>query len=130
MRIERWQDWTILAAAAWLYASPFVFGTALLANPLTMVTWVCATALIASASEAVTFPDPIEEWVHAIAGVALVAAPFVVADAATMATFVNSVVVGLVVTACGVSALRRPRASSPQARLADLDMGPVDGGRR
>lgn len=110
MRIERWQDWTILVAAAWLYASPFVFGTALLANPLTMVTWVCATALIASASEAVTFPDPIEEWVHIIAGVALVAAPFVLRAAATATTLVNSILVGLVVAACGTSALRRPRA--------------------
>lgn len=113
MRIERWEDWTILAAAAWLYASPFVFGTALLANPLTMVTWVCATALIASASEAVTFPDPIEEWVHVVAGVTLVGAPFVLAAAASAPTLVNSVAVGLVVTACGASALRRPRAPVP-----------------
>lgn len=109
MRIERWQDWTILGAAAWLYASPFVFGTAVMANPLTMVTWVCATALIASASEAVTFPDPVEEWVRIIAGVALLAAPFVLASAATVLTFANSILVGLVVTTCGASALRRPR---------------------
>src|SRR4051794_34821407 len=110
MKTGRWQDWTILAAAVWLYASPFAFHTASLANPLTAATWMCATALIASACEAVTFPDPIEEWVHIIAGVALVGAPFVLSPAAMPSTSLNSVLVGLVVAACGASALRRPRA--------------------
>ena len=104
-------DWIILASAGWLYVSPFVFGTATLANPATALAWVCAVVLLISASEALTVPDVIEEWVGVVIGFALVAGPWIFAFDGETAPTINSVAVGIVVTACAIAGVVRDRRS-------------------
>lgn len=115
-KIKHWQDWVILAAAAWLYVAPFVLKIASLQNPATVLSWVCAVVLMISAAEAMTVPDVIEEWVDVVAGAALVVGPWVLGFSADGAATANSVAVGLVVISCAVSVLGNERRAAQRAR--------------
>lgn len=84
----------------------------MLSNPATELAWVCAVVLIISASEALVVPDVIEEWVAVVAGVVLVAGPWIFGFGGELAPTINSVAVGAVVTACAISALVRDRRMS------------------
>lgn len=129
MRIKHWQDWVVLAAAAWLYASPFVLGIASLKNPATMLAWICAVVLMISAIEAITVPDVLEEWVDIVAGVALVLGPWVLGFSENAAATGNSVLVGLLVIAMAVSVLvlerRRAALTPPGAPARDPGRSPA-----
>lgn len=107
MANKLWQDWVILAAAFWLFISPFVLGFATLESAPAWVAFAVALALFVSASEALVIPDPIEEWVDGAAGLLLVASPWVFAFSAATIVAWNHVAVGLIVTACAISALIR-----------------------
>lgn len=112
MKLKPWQDWVILGAASWLYVSPFAFGIATLSHPAAMVSWACAVVLMVSTSEALAFPDPVEEWMDGIVGVALMASPWLLDFSDEKLPAGNSVLVGLVVTLCAISALGRDRKMS------------------
>lgn len=116
LRIRLWQDWAILAASLWLYASPFVFGKASLAHPSTMLAWGCAVVLMVSASEALAMPDPLEEWVDVAAALALMAGPWVLGYSGQPGPAINSFVVGLAVLGLAVSALIRDRDAAAAER--------------
>lgn len=107
MKVKLWQTWAILAAAGWLYFSPFFLGFAQLSQPAAALAWVCAVVLTISASEALVIPDPIEEWVDTIVGVALMVGPWVFQFSSQTTAAINSVVVGALVTVFAISALMR-----------------------
>lgn len=115
MRRQLWQDWAILGAASWLYASPFVFGIATLTHPAAAVSWACAVVLMVSASEALAVPDPVEEWMDCLVGVALTVSPWLLDFSDERLPAVNSVGVGLAVTLFAISALGRRRKRAPPA---------------
>ncbi|MGZ5036173.1 MAG: SPW repeat protein [Usitatibacter sp.] len=104
-------DWIVLASAIWLYASPFVFGTATLAYPATALAWVCAVALLVSSSEALTVPDVVEQWMDVVVGLALVAGPWLLGFDGDSVPATNSVIVGIVVCACAIAGVIRDRGS-------------------
>jgi hypothetical protein len=107
MRVDLWQDWVILAAAAWLFFSPFVLGFATLSHPAAWVAFVCGIALFISASEALVVPDSLEEFVNGGVGVALIVSPWLAGFSADAVATSNSVVVGLLVTGFAIAALVR-----------------------
>lgn len=109
MKGKLWQDWVILAAAAWLFLSPFVLDFADIAHPAAWFAWVCSVVLFISASEALVVPDAIEEWVDGLAGAALMVSPWALGFARETPAAVNAVAVGLVVVVCAMSALIRDR---------------------
>lgn len=113
--LKPWQDWAILGAASWLYLSPFAFGIATLSHPAATVSWACAVVLMVSASEALAVPDPVEEWMDLIVGVALAASPWLLDFSDEKLPAINSVVVGLFVTLCAISALGRARKMALRA---------------
>lgn len=118
MKVKHWQDWLILAAALWLYVSPFLLGSATLANSATVLSWVCAVVLMISAAEALTFPDVIEEWVDVVAGLALVAGPWLFGFGNQALPTANSVAVGVFVIGVAASALVRERRAARSRSLA------------
>jgi hypothetical protein len=109
MRVKHWQDWVILAAAVWLYISPFVLGFGRLSHPAAALAWVCAVALTISASEALVMPDPIEQWADMIAALALMAGPWLFGFRAEIGAAANSVIVGAFVAVIATAALLRDR---------------------
>jgi hypothetical protein len=107
MANKLWQDWVILAAAFWLFASPFVLDYASLTSAPAWIAFIAALVLFASASEALVVLDPVEEWVDGLAGLALMASPWVAGFADDRPVAWNHVAVGFVVTVCAISALVR-----------------------
>ena len=102
-----WQDWVIMAAAAWLLVSPFVLGFASFGHPAAWVAIVLAVFLFASATEALVVPDTIEDWVDIAIALAIIGSPWIFEfkrEAAPSLTFVG---VGFVVTICAMAALGR-----------------------
>jgi hypothetical protein len=106
----RWQDRAVLAAALWLYVSPFLFGIATLGDPAAVLSWACAVVLMVSSSEALAVFDPVEEWMDGAVGVVLMAGPWLLDFTDEKLPAANSIVVGLAVTLCATSALGRQHA--------------------
>jgi SPW repeat len=104
-----WQDWVMLAAAIWLFLSPFVLGFASATHPAAWFAWILSVFLIISVSEAIAFTDEIGEWLDSAIGLALLVAPMTLGLHVDSAPAINSVAVGLIVTACAISALIRDR---------------------
>lgn len=118
MKVRYWQDWAILALAVWLYAAPFVMGTARLSHPATMLAWASAVVLMVSAAEAITFPDVLEEWVDVAVAALLVAGPWIFGFSHEAAPTANSVAVGVAVLACALSVLARVRSERRKREAA------------
>lgn len=102
---KSWQDWVLLASGIWLFVSLFALKLMPPATPAAVLFAVCGMVLVVSASEAMVMPDPVEEWIDLVAGVALMAGGFL----GEPAVATNAVVVGAVVVACAFSALRGHR---------------------
>ena len=102
-RSRTWQDWVLLACGAWLLASLFALHLMPPATPAGILFAVCGMVLIVSASEALVVPDPLEEWIDLVAGVALMTGVFLGEPAVSA----NAVVVGAIVTVSAFTALHR-----------------------
>jgi hypothetical protein len=102
-KTRAWQDWVLLACGAWLLVSLFALRLMPPNNPAAILFAVCGMVLVVSASEAMVVPDPLEEWIDLVAGVALMTGAFL-GDPAVAA---NALIVGAIVTASAFSALRR-----------------------
>lgn len=102
-KTRSWQDWVLLGCGVWLLVSLFALRLMPPATPPAILFAVCGMVLIVSASEALVMPDPLEEWIDLVAGVALMTGAFL-GDPLVSA---NAVAVGAVVTVCAFSALRR-----------------------
>ena len=98
-----WQGWTLLGCGAWLLVSLFVLDLMPPTTPAAILVAVCGMVLLVSASEAMVMPDPLEEWIDLVAGIALMSGAFLGDPAAS----INAVAVGAVVTVCAFTALHR-----------------------
>ena len=105
MKTKSWQDWGLLAAGVWLLISLFALKLMPPSTPAAVLFAVCGMILLVSASQALVMPDPVEEWIDLVTGVALVAGGIF----GEPAVAVNAVVVGAVVVTCAFSALRAQR---------------------
>ena len=114
MKDKPWQDWIILAASGWLFFSPFVLGFATRDTPATLVAFVCAIMLYASAAEALVVPDALEEWLDGAVGLALIASPWLAGYGHDLVAAVNAVVTGGIVVVFAVLALARDLRTAPQ----------------
>ena len=76
--------------------------------------------LMVSVSEALTVPDPVEDWMDGIVGVVLMASPWLLDFSDERLPAVNSIVVGLAVTVCAVSALGRARKANAHGPPPDI----------
>lgn len=119
MKYKLWQDWVILAAAAWLFVSPFALGFASFDHPAAWVAIVLSVFLFASAAEALVVPDQLEEWVDIAIGFAIMVSPWIFEFKSQAAPSLDFVAVGFVVTICAMGALGRDmQADAERRRLA------------
>lgn len=102
-----WQDWVMMAAAAWLFASPFVLGFASMDHPGAWAAAVLSILLFASATEALVVPDAIEDWVDIAIGVGMAGSPWILGFSNEGAASASFLAVGFVVTICAILALAR-----------------------
>lgn len=103
MVARRWQDWTNIVLASWLFVSPWVLGYA-----GTSAAWnarLVGTAIAVFALVAIYTPQAWEELVNTAAGVWLVVSPFVLNFTAMETVSLHTVVVGILVTAFATWAL-------------------------
>lgn len=104
MRIKRWQDWVNVILGLWMVASPWIFGFAADQNPA-WTAWLLGVAIVVFAGIAVYMHKAWEEAINIILGVCLIASPWVAGFADQRAPTMNSVIVGVLVTAFGVWAM-------------------------
>ena len=102
-RARSWQDWVLLACGVWLLASLFALRLMPPVTPAAILFAICGMVLLVSASEAMVMPDPLEEWIDLVTGVALMTGVFL-GDVLVSA---NALVVGAIVTVSAFSALHR-----------------------
>lgn len=102
-----WQDWVLLACAAWLFISPFVLGYASGPAAAAWAAWIASVVLFISAAEALVIPDALEEWVDFVVGLGLVASPWLLGYSGEIVPAANSVVTGVVVATVAILALSR-----------------------
>lgn len=100
----RWQDWASFALGLWLAMSPWLLDyshhEAATANAA-----IVGLMLALGSHFEVSFDDLSMEWLNLVAGLWLVAAPFVLGFAALSEVTANSIAVGSFVTVLAASAL-------------------------
>ncbi len=105
VKLDHVQDWIDLALGIWLCVSPWVLG---FPDDMKLVAWstiAVGAVVILVSTAAVAFPDPIEEWINIVLGVALIVSPWALGysdhQVATMSAFVS----GLLITGFATWAL-------------------------
>ena len=78
-RLARWQDWANLVLGAWVFISPWVFGSAYSAGGAnSWNSWITGVIIFLAAGWAIAQPRVIwPEWVNAVAGAWLFVSPWV-----------------------------------------------------
>ncbi len=107
MRRRYWQDWGVLATAAWLFVSPFFLGFHAVSHPGSWVAWSTSVLLLLSGTGYSLTPDSWTEWGDAAVGGGLVATPWLFGFDDDAVPSVSFVIAGLIVTLCAISAAIR-----------------------
>ena len=102
--IARWQDWASFALGLWLAVSPWMAGFS--ANEAATANSVFLGIALALGSHfECALDDCTPEWLNIVAGLWLLAAPFVLGFSSSPVPTANSVAVGLLVAILAASAL-------------------------
>lgn len=113
MRQQRWQDWVMLAFAAWLFFSPFFLNYTSVSNVAAWNSYVLGAAVAVFSIWALIYPQKWEEWVNIVLALWLIVAPFVLQFYQTEAVAAwNQVILGLLIGGDAIWALaQRPSIS-------------------
>lgn len=104
MKAKRWQDMVNLVLGAWLLVSPWAMGY----MDTTSATWnayLVGAATMVFAAYAVYLPRAWEEWINMCFGVWMIISPWALGFASQTSVAINSVIVGIVVTAMATWAM-------------------------
>ncbi|HXZ47468.1 MAG TPA: SPW repeat protein [Usitatibacter sp.] len=118
MKCRLWECGVTIAAAAWLAASPFVLGFASFGHAGAWYAGVIALLLFASATEAIELPDPLDDWVEIVLGLAMMGAPWILGVDEPVAASFSFLATGLVVAICGLASLHSDTGGAGPRRRA------------
>jgi hypothetical protein len=105
----QWENWLELVLSFWLFLAPWLIASHNEIPTLALLNvWVVAAIVAASASLALQELRPWEEWVNTVAGVWLLASPWVLGYTEDRGLVWNSVVVGVLIA--GISVIAIPAA--------------------
>ncbi len=105
MKNKRWQDMVNLVLGAWLFISPLAMGYTESATSATWNAYLVGAVTMAFAAYAVYLPRAWEEWINMGFGVWMIVSPWVLGFAFQTGVSVNTVMVGIVVTAMATWAM-------------------------
>lgn len=109
---RRWQDWLNLLLGLWLIAIPFL-GTHALLSTSAWVGYIAGALIAGLSARALYRPEEWEEWLNAVIGLSLIAAPFTFGFSNAELVTLNFIVIGLCITIDAVWAtLPRPMPAS------------------
>lgn len=101
----KWQGWASFALGLWLAMSPWICGYADDQHVATGNAAFMGIALALASHFEVVIDADFAEWLNLAAGTWLAAAPFFLGFAAAAVPAINSIAVGMLVTALAASAL-------------------------
>lgn len=105
MKAKRWQDLVNLAFGAWLFVSPWAMGYMDSIMSATWNAYLVGAVTMVFAAYAVYLPRAWEEWINMCFGVWMIISPWLLGFATHTAVAMNTVVVGVVVTAMATWAM-------------------------
>lgn len=116
MKQGLWQDWVNLVLGVWLFLAPW-FGLGE-SQPAAWNSWIFGLAIAVLAIGAISQPQKWEEWTNLAIGVWLILAPFVLGFSGETGALWNHVIIGVLVGADALWAMREPvhrdRAAHPR----------------
>lgn len=101
-----WQDWATLVLGFWLFLSPW-FGLGEMQSAA-WNSWIFGLALAVISISALSRPQTWEEWTNLVIGIWLIIAPFVLGFSVETGAMWNHIIVGLLVGADALWAMRTP----------------------
>ena len=107
MRRGLWQDWVNLVLGAWLLISPFL-GVGATNEAAIWNAYIAGVLIMVFAWAALARPQRWEEWLNLAVGAWLIVSPFVLGYAYLGGATWNHIIVGLLVGADALWAMRSP----------------------
>lgn len=107
MRKGLWQDWVNLLLGIWLFIAPF-FGIGGINEAAIWNSYISGLAIVIFAWVALARPHRWEEWTNLVIGAWLIIAPFVLGFTEQTGAMWNQIIVGLLVAADALWAVRSP----------------------